>query len=299
MDISKLLKFKEDDKLAIYEEIARLNEGLANLKNLAGFDFAKLTHLKGDKGKDGYTPAKGVDFFTEEDINDFVDIISDRLYELVEMNKLKKGIDYFDGPPGERGEQGAPGKDADINEIRGVINEELVKMLDTKLSSLDRTAIKGLTAKGMMEEYRKLPRKDKISWSEMFREEGNPFGYNQVAGAGSGTNPVFRTATFVSEVVDGTLGASRTVDWNSSPKQALNLTDNTTVAFTAPTVGVTNLTLRLVQDATGSRLVSWPVTVKWAGGVPPTLTTTASGIDIITFYWNGTNYYGVASLAFA
>lgn len=298
MDISKLLKFKEDDKLAIYEEIARLNEGLANLKNLSGFDFEKLTHLKGADGKSGKSPARGVDYFTEDDIQDFVDIISDRLYELVEMNKLKKGIDYFDGPPGEKGEQGAPGKDADPEAVRSIIASEVEKIVSAKLGTIDRTAIKGLSAKGIMEEYRKMSRKDKLSWTEMFKEEGNPFSYYQVGGSGISELVVTKLA-FTSEIVDGTLGSSRTITWNDGPKQALNLTANTTVAFTAIPTGVTNLTLRLVQDATGSRLVSWPASVKWAGGVAPTLSTAANAEDIVTFYYNGTNYYGVASLNFA
>lgn len=32
--------------------------------------------------------------------------------------------------------------------------------------------------------------------------------------------------------------------------------------------------------------------VKWAGGTAPTITTTASKMDIITFVADGTNWYG-------
>jgi hypothetical protein len=39
--------------------------------------------------------------------------------------------------------------------------------------------------------------------------------------------------------------------------------------------------------------------VKWAGSTPPTLSTGANAVDILTFYYDGTtNYYGVASLNF-
>lgn len=41
----------------------------------------------------------------------------------------------------------------------------------------------------------------------------------------------------------------------------------------------------LEQDATGSRLVTWPATVKWRGGAAPTLTVTASGIDVVTMLY--------------
>ncbi|MDQ1318253.1 MAG: hypothetical protein QG588_1913, partial [Candidatus Poribacteria bacterium] len=67
--------------------------------------------------------------------------------------------------------------------------------------------------------------------------------------------------------------------------------------FTPPT-GPCNLTLRLIQDGTGSRLVTWPNTVKWAGGVAPALSTAINAVDIVNFYWNGTYYYGTALLAF-
>jgi len=42
-------------------------------------------------------------------------------------------------------------------------------------------------------------------------------------------------------------------------------------------------TLRLVQDGTGSRTVTWFTTLKWPSATPPTLTTTAGGIDVFTF----------------
>lgn len=53
-------------------------------------------------------------------------------------------------------------------------------------------------------------------------------------------------------------------------------------------------TLILKQDATGSRTVTWPGSVKWAGGTAPTLTTDANAIDILTFVTTdaGTTWYG-------
>lgn len=42
----------------------------------------------------------------------------------------------------------------------------------------------------------------------------------------------------------------------------------------------------LVQDGTGSRTVTWPSNVAWAGGTAPTLTTTASAYDQLTFTFN-------------
>lgn len=41
----------------------------------------------------------------------------------------------------------------------------------------------------------------------------------------------------------------------------------------------------LQQDDTGSRTVTWPSNVKWRGGSAPTLTTTVSGIDVVTMIY--------------
>ena len=55
----------------------------------------------------------------------------------------------------------------------------------------------------------------------------------------------------------------------------------------------------MVQDGTGSRTATWPASVKWPSGTAPTLTTTASSVDIVSFYYDGTNYYGQAGLNFS
>ena len=102
--------------------------------------------------------------------------------------------------------------------------------------------------------------------------------------------------TFSSEYSNG-VGAT-TVDWTNGQKQEISLTSSPTLTFSAPS-GVGNFLLRVIQDGVGSRIITWPASVKWPGGSAPTLSTAASSIDIVSFYYNGTNYYGVASLAFA
>jgi len=97
----------------------------------------------------------------------------------------------------------------------------------------------------------------------------------------------------------GTGDGTTTIDWKLGNKYKHTFgAQNETFTFTAPS-NPCNLLLVLIQDGTGSRTVTWPATVKWAGGAAPTLTTTAAGIDIVSFYYDGTNYFGVASLAFA
>lgn len=90
-----------------------------------------------------------------------------------------------------------------------------------------------------------------------------------------------------------------TINWTLGNKMKFTFgAQAETFTFTAPS-NPCNLVLMMVQDGTGSRTATFPATVKWAGGTAPTLTTTASGIDIISFYYDGTSYHGVASLAFA
>jgi hypothetical protein len=107
-----------------------------------------------------------------------------------------------------------------------------------------------------------------------------------------------KTLTFNSEVSTTGTGA-QTIDWSAGQKHVFTFGAGTaTFSFTAPN-GPCSLTLRIVQDGTGGRTASWPGTVKWSGGSAPVLSTAASAVDIITFYYNGTNYYGVGSFAFA
>lgn len=109
---------------------------------------------------------------------------------------------------------------------------------------------------------------------------------------------VTNAVTFNSEVDNGNSSTADTIDWTAGNKQKSTLTGNCTYTFTAPS-GPCNVLLKIVQDATGSRTVVWPASVKWPAGVAPTLTTTANAIDIVSFYYDGTNYYGQAGLAFS
>ncbi len=102
-------------------------------------------------------------------------------------------------------------------------------------------------------------------------------------------------------VDNGNSGTSKTIDWTAGNKQKMTLTGNCEVSFTDP-ASTASLILVLTQDATGSRTVTWSgMTVKWAGGVAPTLSTAASSIDIVTFLYDvGADvYYGSYSSAFA
>ncbi len=90
-----------------------------------------------------------------------------------------------------------------------------------------------------------------------------------------------------------------TIDWKLGNKFKFTFgAQNDTFTFTAPS-NPCSLTLVLIQDGTGSRTATWPANVKWAGGSAPTLSTGANAIDIISFYYDGSSFYGVASLDFS
>lgn len=71
------------------------------------------------------------------------------------------------------------------------------------------------------------------------------------------------------------------------------LTGDITVTMTAGINEGDTLTLRLTQDGTGSRLVTWPSNFKKAGGTL-TLTTTAAAVDVIEARYDGTNWVEVS-----
>lgn len=90
-----------------------------------------------------------------------------------------------------------------------------------------------------------------------------------------------------------------TIDWGLGNKFVFTFgAFNETFTFTAP-AKPGNFLLKMIQDGTGSRTATWPASVKWPSGTAPTLSTAASSVDIISFYYDGTNYYGVGSLDFS
>ena len=71
--------------------------------------------------------------------------------------------------------------------------------------------------------------------------------------------------------------------------QVITLTGNATITMPTATAGKSFL-LKLKTGA-GGYTVTWS-TVKWPSGTAPTLTSTASRMDIFSFFADGTNWYG-------
>jgi hypothetical protein len=99
------------------------------------------------------------------------------------------------------------------------------------------------------------------------------------------------------DVASGNTVANQTVSWANGTSQSWTLNvATTTFTFTNPLSGATHV-LVLAQSSSGNNAVVWP-TVKWAGGVTPPLSTAPNAIDIATFVYDGTNYYGSIRLNF-
>jgi len=105
-------------------------------------------------------------------------------------------------------------------------------------------------------------------------------------------------ASFTQELDNGSKDANFSIDFDTDNKQKVTLTENEmTLTLDTTTVGVGNYLLKMVNG--GLATLTWASesgSVYFPGGTDPSLT--ASGTDIVTFYFDGTNWYGVGSLDF-
>ncbi len=98
---------------------------------------------------------------------------------------------------------------------------------------------------------------------------------------------------FNAPIASATDGATVEFNFAVSKEWQVTVAGSRTVTMINPDPGDFVL-VKIIQDATGSRTITWPASVKWAGGSAPTLTITASKADMIYFYYDGKNFYDVA-----
>lgn len=99
-----------------------------------------------------------------------------------------------------------------------------------------------------------------------------------------------KTEQTYSDWVTATDGATVTFDCALGNKQRVVLGGNRTLALSNIKVGQT-LWLRLVQDGTGSRTVTWFSTITWADGTAPTLATAINKTNDIVIECTASNVY--------
>ena len=109
-------------------------------------------------------------------------------------------------------------------------------------------------------------------------------------GGGSYGTRKIKKANAVSEDVNATATGTVDLDWSAEDNFVLTLTGDVTLTFSNDSNAQT-ITLVVAQDATGGRTLTWPGTVKWAGGTAPTQSAGASEIDVYTIIKRNGNLY--------
>lgn len=101
--------------------------------------------------------------------------------------------------------------------------------------------------------------------------------------------------SFLTEVVNtvASSGATQTIPAVTvSTISDITLSNNCTFTFPTATAG-TSFTLVIRQDGTGGRTATFPAGTKWASAIAPTVTSTASAVDVFTFLCvNGVAWMG-------
>lgn len=93
------------------------------------------------------------------------------------------------------------------------------------------------------------------------------------------------------------VSGSRAIDLSFGLFISATITGATTFSFTNTPTDAVVVVLQLTNG--GSQTITWPTSIKWAGGKAPNLT--ASGVDIIvlTTSNSGSKWYGIANLKYA
>ena len=101
-----------------------------------------------------------------------------------------------------------------------------------------------------------------------------------------------KTVKFNGEYDNGNSGTSKTVTLANAQKQKLTLTGNVTLTVDFTGAAVTTYQLRLIQDGTGGRTVTWSglSATRWLGSSSaPAINSAANGETIVNIFYDGTN----------
>ena len=146
--LQKYAQMKSDPTLAMMREFEQLRAEIAQVRNEINsvrdveknlFDnpnlFARITQMvmreimEMKQGEQGYTPVRGTDYYTEDDVAEMVSFVESRI-------SLPK--DGRDGVDGEKGKDGKDGKDG-VTPVAGVdypTEDQLKGIIFTEIASL-------------------------------------------------------------------------------------------------------------------------------------------------------------------
>lgn len=151
--VSRIEEFLLDPEKTLFELLEEFGGSVEEIKNaLSQIDVANLETLKGEDGK---TPERGVDYFTDEDLDNIEAFILDRIPVVGEdVPSAKQVNEYIDkqvakiprvkGDKGTPGKPGKPGKDGSPDSALDIIKK--LRSLD-KNQGLQLNDIRGLVKK--------------------------------------------------------------------------------------------------------------------------------------------------------
>jgi hypothetical protein len=129
----------------------------------------------------------------------------------------------------------------------------------------------------------------------------------RIVGRKTGGNIAALTGAEVAAIVNGmpagqqaiTCADNVTIDWSLGATAYMTFDrDSVALTFSNPVAG-TVYRLLLTQSGGGSDALSWSTTIKWRGGSAPTLTATGGAVDILTFVYINSVWYGDIAANFA
>ena len=134
------------------------------------------------------------------------------------------------------------------------------------------------------------------NWIELYDENGSLLTGTEATRATNhatlGNSGEGATATVESETSNGTKTLAFTIDFSASRFHTVTINAAGLAITLTPPDTASTLILRVVQGAGGSATLLWDDAIKWPGGTAPTLSTVAGSMDIISFYYDGTVFYG-------
>jgi len=96
--------------------------------------------------------------------------------------------------------------------------------------------------------------------------------------------------SIITSATPQTLTDQAAIDWNLASGGAAKVTlgGDRTLNEASNKVNGAHYSLRIIQDGTGTRLLTWHATYRFPGGVEPALSAAANNIDILLFVSDGT-----------
>lgn len=109
------------------------------------------------------------------------------------------------------------------------------------------------------------------------------------------TKSVLLSNVNFTQIQPSTSGSTIAIDWTKGIKQKISIAADKTITFTDPAQPA-NVSIILYHNG---NTITWAASnIKWPGGIQPTLSSEEGSIDMINFYYDGTNYLGSAITSF-